>query len=185
MEFADLVQAVQSLKAEDAFGARLDAHQWRALARYMAMDRLRPGQHLIRQGERQRTLYFLGEGHLQMTMDEAPFGRFRTELLRPGAVVGESGLFGDEPHLAGVEAMTPATVWELSLPRFEELSQRLPNLALEVMRGAGAVMAVRQRLQLARLAIHAMTTRSQPAAPIATASANAVIPATLPMDLAA
>jgi CRP/FNR family transcriptional regulator, cyclic AMP receptor protein len=175
MEFADLVQAVQSLTAEDAFGARLDIHQWRALSRYMAMDTLRAGHTLIRQGERKRNLYFLGEGHLQMTLDEAPYGRFRTELLRPGAVVGESGLFGDEPHLATVEAMTPVTIWELSFPRFEELSQRLPNLALEVMRGAGAVMTVRQRLQLARLAVHAMTRGTAPSGE----------PVTQSMDLAA
>ena len=63
---------------------------------------------------------------------------------------GEPGLFADGPRTANVEAMTPCIVWALRLPRFEELGQRVPAVALEALRAAGAVMATRLRANMAR-----------------------------------
>jgi len=65
-------------------------------------------------------------------------------------VVGEPGLFGDSPRMANVEAMTPCVVFALRGPRLEELAQRLPALALELLRAAGGVMATRMRANLAK-----------------------------------
>jgi len=45
--------------------------------------------------------------------------------------------------------MTPAIVWALHLPRFEELTARAPLIANEVLRAAGAVMVARLRANLA------------------------------------
>jgi CRP-like cAMP-binding protein len=47
--------------------------------------------------------------------------------------------------MANVEAMTPCVVWALRGPRFEEMVQRSPNLALELLRAAGNLMASRLR----------------------------------------
>jgi CRP/FNR family cyclic AMP-dependent transcriptional regulator len=148
MEFEELVQAVQSLSAEDAFRARLDAHQWRTLSSYLTPHALPAGTELIREGEMDRSAYFLGQGSLQVFRREAVGSR--VVMLRPGAMVGESGLFSGAPHTASVEAMTASTVWALRLPRFEELCSRMPALALEVMRGAGGVMAARMRAHIAK-----------------------------------
>jgi CRP-like cAMP-binding protein len=52
--------------------------------------------------------------------------------------------------MANVEAMTPCVVWALRGPRMEELAQRSPTLALELLRAAGAVMAVRMRANMTR-----------------------------------
>ena len=52
-------------------------------------------------------------------------------------MVGEPGLFGDSQRMANVEAMTPCVVWALRGPRLEELAQRQPALALELLRAAG------------------------------------------------
>jgi hypothetical protein len=46
--------------------------------------------------------------------------------------------------------MTPCVVWALRGPRLEELSQRLPALALELLRAAGGVMCARTRAHVAR-----------------------------------
>jgi len=43
--------------------------------------------------------------------------------------------------MANVEAMTPCVIYALRLPRFEELAARVPAVAVEVVRAAGAVMA--------------------------------------------
>ena len=65
-------------------------------------------------------------------------------------MIGEPGLFDDSPRMANVEAMTNCIVWALRGPRFEELAQRVPLIALELLRAAGGVMAARMRANLAR-----------------------------------
>ena len=71
-------------------------------------------------------------------------------MLRPGSVFGEPGLFIDGPRTASVEAMTPSIIWALRGQRLEELAQRSPALALELVRAAGGVMAARMRANLTK-----------------------------------
>ena len=152
MEIDDLVRAVQTLNAEDAFRARLSLDQWRNVAPYLGRHEIRAGDLLIKQGDADRSMYFLGQGTMQIFVTGGPPGSNRVAILRAGAVVGEPGLFGDSPRMANVEAMTPCVVWALRGPRMEELAQRSPALALELLRAAGAVMAVRMRANFSRQA---------------------------------
>jgi len=150
MEFTDLVQAMQTLNAEDAFRPRLNLDQWRTIAPYLTRHDIRAGDLLIKQGDTDRTMYFLGQGSLQVFVTGGPPGSNRIAILRAGSVVGEPGLFSDAARMANVEAMTPCIVWALRGPRMEELAQRLPALALELLRAAGSVMALRMRNNLTR-----------------------------------
>jgi CRP-like cAMP-binding protein len=150
MEFNDLVQAMQTLNAEDAFRPRLTLDQWRAIAPYLTPHELRAGDLLIKQGDADRTMYFLGQGSLQVFVTGGPPGSNRIAILRAGSVVGEPGLFSDGARTANVEAMTPCSMWALRGPRLEELAQRSPALALELLRTAGSVMAIRMRANLQR-----------------------------------
>jgi CRP-like cAMP-binding protein len=95
-------------------------------------------------------MYFLAEGTLQVFMTGGPPGSNRIAILRVGSVVGEPGLFGDSPRMANVEAMTMCVVHALRGPRLEELAQRSPALALELLRAAGGVMATRMRANLTK-----------------------------------
>lgn len=148
MDVIALIQAIQTLNTEDAFRPRLDAQQWRTFSQYLTRHELRGGDLLVRQGDRDRTLYFVGEGLLQVFVTGAPPGSARIGLLRPGAIVGEPGLFCDSPRMANVEAMGHAVVFGLRLQRFEEMVQRVPVVALELLRATGAVMAWRMRANL-------------------------------------
>ncbi len=150
MTIDELVQAVQSLNAEDAFRPRLNLEQWRMLAPYLAQGDLRSGDLLVKQGDVDRTMYLLGLGSLQVYALGALPGSNRIAILRPGSVVGEPGLFSDGPRSANVEAMTPCTVWALRGSRLDELALRVPTLAYEILRAAGGVMSVRLRANLAR-----------------------------------
>ena len=150
MDINELVQATQTLNAEDAFRARLSLEQWRTIAPYLTRHELRAGDLLIKQGDDDRTLYFLAQGNLQVFVTGGVPGSNRIAILRTGSVVGEPGIFGDSPRMADVEAMTPCVVYALRGPRLEELAQRSPALALELLRSAGAVMAARMRANLAK-----------------------------------
>ncbi len=151
MDIAQLVQAMQTLNAEDAFRPRLSVDQWRVIAPYLTRHEIRAGDLLVKQGDADRTMYLLAQGSLQVFVTGGtPGGGSRIAILRPGSVVGEPGLFNDGARMANVEAMTACEVWALRGPRFEELSQRAPALALELLRTAGNVMAVRMRANLAK-----------------------------------
>ena len=150
MDIDGLVRAVQTLNAEDSFRARLTLEQWRVVAPYLARYEIRAGDLLIKQGDADRSMYFIGEGSMQVFVTGGAPGTHKVAILRAGAIVGEPGLFGDTPRTANVEAMTPCVVFALRGPRMEELAQRSPALALEILRAAGAVMAIRFRATLAR-----------------------------------
>lgn len=152
MQINGLVQAVQSLNAEDSFRARLGPDQWRALAQYLTRHEIRAGDLLVKQGDTDRTVYFLEQGSLQVFSTGGAPGANRLAILRAGSVIGEPGLFSDAVRMANVEAMTNCVVWALRGPRFEEMSQRAPALALEVLRAAGGVMSARMRINLTRQA---------------------------------
>lgn len=145
-----LIHAVHTLNAEDKFGGRLSLDQWRTLGSYLTRHEIRAGDLLIQQGDRERTMYFLEQGSLQVFVNRGAPGANRIAILRAGSIVGEPALFGDGPRMANVEAMTGCVVWALRGPRMEELSARLPALALEVLKGAGAVLGARMRANMER-----------------------------------
>jgi CRP-like cAMP-binding protein len=145
-----LIDAVQSLNAEDAFRPRIGAEQWRQLAGYLTRHPLRAGQLLVQQGDRERAMYLLEQGTLQVFVNRGTPGSHRIAILRAGSIVGEPALFSDGPRMANVEAMSAGTVWALSGPRLEEMSARVPALALELLRAAGSVLAVRMRANMER-----------------------------------
>jgi CRP-like cAMP-binding protein len=148
---SELIHVVQTLNAPDAFRPRIGPEQWRVITQYLTRHDIRAGDLLIKQGEGERTMYLLERGSLQVfvtvSAGAAPGSR-RVAILRPGAVVGEAGLFGEGPRMANVEAMTACVVWALRGPRFEEMAARQPALAFEVVRAAAAVLAARMRENL-------------------------------------
>jgi CRP/FNR family transcriptional regulator, cyclic AMP receptor protein len=150
MDFFAAIQTVQTLNAEDAFHAKLSPDQWRAVAPFFTRHEIRSGDLMIKQGDTDRTLYILGQGSLQVFVDGGAASGMRAAILRSGSVLGESALFGDAPRTANAEAMTPCIVFALRAPRLEELSQRLPALAIELFRAAGGLMLTRVRAQMSR-----------------------------------
>ena len=148
MDIQELFDAVHSLNADDAFKPRLSLEQWRLLQPYLTRHATRAGDLLVKQGDHDRTMYLLESGTLQVFVSQAKPGVSRLSILRAGSVVGEAGLFSDQPRMANVEAMTACVVWALRGPRLEELSARNPALALELVRAAAAVMGVRMRANI-------------------------------------
>jgi CRP/FNR family transcriptional regulator, cyclic AMP receptor protein len=149
-DITTLVQAVQTLRAADAFKPGLELAHWQAVSAYLDRRELHAGELLIRQADKDRSAYLLEQGNLQVFVSGGSPGSHRIAILRPGSMVGEPGLFAEVPRSANVEAMTPCVVWALSVPKLEELCTQLPAPALALVRAAGAVMAVRARASLER-----------------------------------
>lgn len=151
MAFDHVIQAVQSLNAEDSFRPRLDARQWQLFGEYFNEVNLRSGEVLVKYRDMERTVYLLEQGTLQLYVPAAPqAGRRPVAILRPGSIVGEAAMFGDAPRMAQVEAMSPCTVWALPRHRLDEMALRQTTLALEVLRSLGAVLVARMQANLER-----------------------------------
>lgn len=153
MSIEQLVEATASLNAPDAFRPRFDAKRWAQFGSYLQQHKLRAGDMLVRFHDQDRNMYLLESGNLQVYVPDtgSPSPQRRpVAILRPGSVVGEPSMFGDTPRMAQVEAMSPAVVWVLTRPRFEELLARVPDLGIELLRAIGAVMAERMRANLER-----------------------------------
>ena len=148
MDLQELIAAVHSLNAPDAFKPRLSQEQWRLVETFLQRYEIRSGDLLVKQGDHDRTMYLLERGTLQVFVSNAQPGVSRLSILRAGSVVGEAGMFSDQPRMANVEALSACVVWALRGPRLEELIARNPPLALELVRAAAAVMGVRMRANI-------------------------------------
>jgi CRP-like cAMP-binding protein len=153
MSLAPLHHVVHSLNAPDAFKPRLTMDQWLFFGAFLTRHLVRSGELLLEEGKTDRTMYLLEHGALQVFLSKPKPGQ-RLSILRPGSLVGEAGLFSEQPRMANVEAMGPCVVWALNGQRYEELAVRSPAVALEIVRAAAAVMGVRMRANMEmRLAV--------------------------------
>jgi CRP/FNR family cyclic AMP-dependent transcriptional regulator len=147
MSLQTLRDAIQSLNAPDAFKPRFTPEQWRSFETFLTRHEVRGGDLLVKQGDHDRTMYLLESGTLQVFVQPPKTGT-RLSILRPGSVVGEAGLFSDQPRMANVESMGNCVVWALRGPRYEELAARNAVLTLELVRAAAALMGVRMRANI-------------------------------------
>lgn len=137
-----LVQAMAQNQTNDRLGCLLAQAQWDVLASYMQPFALAQGQVLIEQGAGDRTLYLLESGSLSVHYEDDK-GRVRLAIVAPGSAVGEGAFFTRNPRNATVQAAAPSKVWCLTPIRFSELSNRHPNVALELAMALGSLLGRR------------------------------------------
>ncbi|MEO5669790.1 MAG: cyclic nucleotide-binding domain-containing protein [Ramlibacter sp.] len=137
-----LVQAIAHNQSDDCFNPMLSAAQWDILGSYMQPFALMKGQVLIEQNALDRTLYMIESGGLTVHYEDAK-GRIRLAVVGPGSAVGEGAFFSRQPRNATVQAASPSKIWCLTPIRFTELSNRQPNLALEIAMALGALVSRR------------------------------------------
>jgi CRP/FNR family cyclic AMP-dependent transcriptional regulator len=113
---------------------------WDVLLAYTETRRLRPGDWLIREGERDRSLYVLSDGRLEAIVP----GR-ASRVIEAPATVGELAFLDGRPRAAGQRALTHGEAQRLSYEAFEALSAREPRLARDLLLDLGRIVATRLR----------------------------------------
>jgi CRP/FNR family transcriptional regulator, cyclic AMP receptor protein len=113
---------------------------WDVLLAYTETRRLQPGDWLIREGERDRALYLLSDGHLEAVVP----GR-ASRVIRAPATVGELGFLDGRPRAAGLRALSHGEAQRLGFEAFEALSAREPRLARDLLLDLGRIVATRLR----------------------------------------
>ena len=140
MNVQRLAEAVAALDASDALPWKLSPEDWQALAPYLAVRFLRPGEPLMHEGDCDRELFILAEGELEVRTQGHVIAH-----IAPGNVVGEGTFFSGQPRSATVVPSGPGVAWGLHWDKFDLLSHKQPRLAVDLIRGLAAVLATRMR----------------------------------------
>jgi len=141
-EMQGLIDAIAHHQGNDGLHLALSSSQWETLANYMQPVSMAAGQILFKQGAVDRTLYFVESGTLSVHYEDKQ-GRIRLAIVGAGSAVGEGGFFSHTPRSATVQVGSACRLWSLPPMRFSELSNRKPEIALQVALAAGAVVAKR------------------------------------------
>lgn len=147
-----LVKAIAQNDSNDSFRPQLSATQWELLGSYMQPFALMNGQVLIEQNAADRTVYVVESGTLTVHYEDAK-GRLRLAVVGPGSAVGEGAFFTRMPRNATVTAGSPCKIWSLTPIRFTELTNRQPQLAVEVAMSLGSLVSRRLSNRPKRVAV--------------------------------
>jgi CRP/FNR family cyclic AMP-dependent transcriptional regulator len=137
-----LVRAIQENESNDSFSPALTPMQWETLGSYLQPSEVRGGQVLISQNATDRSLYIIESGGLSVHYEDSK-GRVRLASVGPGSAVGEGAFFTRQPRSATVQAAATTKLWCLTPLRFTELSNRQPNVALEIAMALGSLVSRR------------------------------------------
>jgi CRP-like cAMP-binding protein len=140
MKVEQLVEAIAQLEAKDALPCKLTVAEWKELAPYLSIRFLRPGDPLMEEGDCEREFFILAEGELTVSIGDSEIA-----TLKPGTVVGEGTFFSGAPRSATVTPSMPGVAWGLHWDKFDAMSRKHPQLAVDLIKGLAAVLAVRMR----------------------------------------
>ncbi len=152
MSIQNLSRVIADNNSNDAFALTLSVQQWETLAGYLQSIDTSIGDVLIEQGTHDRSVYFVESGAISVHRVSSK-EQMKLAVLMAGSVVGEGSFFSREPHPANVVVTGAGRVWRLTAIRFAEMSNRQPNLALEIAMGLGAVIAKRMAHRSKRVAV--------------------------------
>ena len=147
-----LIHATAHNQTLDAFHPALTAKQWELLGTYLQPFAVKQGQVLIEQNASDRTVYFVETGTLTVHYQDDK-GRLRLASVEAGSAVGEGAFFTRLPRNATVQAASPCKIWSLSPIRFTELTNRQPQMAVEIALALGALVSRRLANRPKRVAV--------------------------------
>lgn len=97
----------------------------RGLETYLERRNAREGEWILRQGDPAHELFFLERGRLTAMIE----GGRRLRSMAPGAVVGELGLYLNEPRSASIQADEASVLRRLDRAALEKMQREAPALA--------------------------------------------------------
>lgn len=147
-----LVHAVAHNQTRDAFQPALSSKQWELFGTYLQPFAVRQGQVVIEQNASDRTVYLVETGTLTVHYEDDK-GRLRLASVEPGSAVGEGAFFTRLPRSATVQAASGCKLWALSPIRFTELTNRQPQLAVEIAMALGSLVSRRLGNRPKRVAV--------------------------------
>jgi CRP/FNR family transcriptional regulator, cyclic AMP receptor protein len=147
-----LLHACEQNQSLDAFHPHMGSKQWELFGTYLQPFAVRQGQVVIEQQASDRTVYFVESGSLTVHHEDDK-GRLRLAAVESGSAVGEGAFFTRQPRNATVQAASACKLWSLSPIRFIELTNRQPQLAVEITLALGSLVSRRLANRPKRVAV--------------------------------
>jgi SulP family sulfate permease len=90
---------------------------------------LKPGFHLIRQGDKASDVFFLASGRLRVQITSPDGTVLRLRTMMAGAIVGEIALYLNQTRTADVIIDKPSVIYKLSKRELNRMEREDPELA--------------------------------------------------------
>lgn len=120
--------------------------EWATLLAHTRHRWFSAGDAVISARARDRSLYLILDGILEVLAERGRRGYRQVALLGAGSVIGELSFFDGDARSALVRAVTAAELAELSPAEFESLAAADPGLARRLLFELGRYMARRLRV---------------------------------------
>lgn len=145
----ELEKRLAALKSVEVFRA-LTEKERELIAGLLNPAPFSGGEMITRQGAGADCLYIISEGQAEVRLYSGDSGSYRTvNMLGPGDVLGEMGLFTGEPRSATVVAAGEAYCYRLDRESFRGILSGRPEIA-----GSIASMLAKRRVELAEAREH-------------------------------
>ena len=143
LEEADLTALIRRIEEQDR-------EDWQRFLSYADELQVEVDEVLIRQFERDRDVYILTSGELEVRVAADPDGSDLTiAKISPVAVVGEQSFLDEGARTATVAASKPSTVHRLALEGFDKLCEGAPDLACAFLFDVARSLSLRDRVHQA------------------------------------
>lgn len=119
--------------------------EWATLLAHTRHRWFSPGDAVISERGRDRSLYLILDGRLEVLVERGRRGHRQVASLGAGSVIGELAFFDGGARSALVRAVTAAELAELSPADFEALAAADPVLARRLLFELGRFLAKRLR----------------------------------------
>lgn len=123
-----------------AFGS----DDWEALLAHTQTERFDAGHVVLPFGGRDRALYIIGEGMVEVVIGQPP-RTMRIATCNEGDVFGEQVFLDGEERSAEVRALTAVRVIKLPFEAFEAFAAHYPDLARVFLLDLGRIISLRLR----------------------------------------
>jgi sulfate permease, SulP family len=113
------------------------------LMKYLEHKEIKEGDYLMHQGDEANEMYFVESGLVTAQL-ETPDGEvLRLRSIRPGATVGEVGLYLKTIRTASVVAARPSSVYRLSARALKDMHEHDPDVAAHMHEWVARLLAER------------------------------------------
>jgi len=123
---------------------------WATLFAYAEPVEVLRGKVLIEKDARERALYFVASGLLEVTSILGGMAMAAIAKVRPGSVVGELAFLDGQPRSAKVWAIADSELYRLQFAAYETFADEHARSACDLLLALGRVVSMRLRNTLAQ-----------------------------------
>ncbi len=121
-------EALRHALAQSSLQSALTLHELGLLADYLTVHQYQPGEVIVREGDRERSMYFVVEGMGALRRGDVQLGP-----LGPGEYFGELGLVAARDRAASIVATTALTALRLDIESYERLTREHPDFTVRLL----------------------------------------------------